>query len=339
MIPLIEQQRETGAGLSLAAMCRVLEVSRAAYYRARQPPAGDNETALRDAVQRIAVEMPAYGSRRITAELRRQGWVINRKRVQRMMRQDNLLCLRRKKFIRTTDSEHGLAVYPNLVPPLDISAVNQLWVADITYIRLLREFVYLAVVLDAFSRRVIGWSLGRTLEAELALAALRTALRTREIGPGLVHHSDRGVQYASGDYTKLSLRFFGRARLQRAAELNRRLEPLGRLLGERAHNNLRQPFRKRRIDRSRNGRVLLDVRLHDFELALALEQLAPGQQLVEDGAHGVDIRPLVEGGQSFDLLGRRVVKRPDHRARLSQARIRVHLRQPEVHQLERAFLG
>ena len=181
MIPLIEQQRETGAGLSLAAMCRVLEVSRAAYYRARQPPAGDNETALRDAIQRIAVEMPAYGSRRITAELRRQGWVINRKRVQRLMRQDNLLCLRRKKFIRTTDSEHGLAVYPNLVPRLDISAVNQLWVADITYIRLLREFVYLAVV----------------------LAALRTALRTREIGPGLVHHSDRGVQYASGDYTKL----------------------------------------------------------------------------------------------------------------------------------------
>ena len=146
--------------MSLAAMCRVLEVSRAAYYRARQPPAGDNETALRDAIQRIAVEMPAYGSRRITAELRRQGWVINRKRVQRMMRQDNLLCLRRKKFIRTTDSEHGLAVYPNLVPTLDISAVNQLWVADITYIRLLREFVYLAVVLDAFSRRVIGWSLG-----------------------------------------------------------------------------------------------------------------------------------------------------------------------------------
>ena len=169
MIPLIEQQRETGAGLSLAAMCRVLEVSRAAYYRARQPPAGDNETALRDAIQRIAVEMPAYGSRRITAELRRQGWVINRKRVQRMMRQDNLLCLRRKKFIRTTDSEHGLAVYPNLVPTLDISAVNQLWVADITYIRLLREFVYRAVVLDAFSRRVIGWSLGRTLEAELRL--------------------------------------------------------------------------------------------------------------------------------------------------------------------------
>ena len=116
MITLIEQQRETGAGLSLAAMCRALEVPRSAYYRARQQPPGDHETAPRDAIQRIALEMPAYGSRRITAELRRQGWVINRKRVQRLMREDNLLCLRRKKFIRTTDSEHGLAVYPNLVP-------------------------------------------------------------------------------------------------------------------------------------------------------------------------------------------------------------------------------
>ena len=192
--------------MSLAAMCRVLEVHRSAYYRARQQPAGDHETALRDAIQRIALEMPAYGSRRITAELRRQGWVINRKRVQRLMREDNLLCLRRKKFIRTTDSEHGLAVYPNLAPTLEVSGLNQLWVSDITYIRLGREFVYLAVVLDAFSRRVIGWSLGRTLEAELALAALRMALRTREFGPGLVHHSDRGVQYASGDYTDLLAR-------------------------------------------------------------------------------------------------------------------------------------
>ena len=203
MITLIEQQRETGAGMSLAAMCRVLEVPRGACYRARQEPLVSNETALRDAIQRIAVEMPAYGSRRITAQLRRQGWVINRKRVQRIMREDNLLCLRRKKFIRTTDSEHGLAVYPNLVPTLDISALNQLWVADITYLRLWREFVYLAVVLDAFSRRVIGWSLGRTLEAQLPLAALRMALQTREVGSGWVHHSDRGVQYASGDYTDL----------------------------------------------------------------------------------------------------------------------------------------
>ncbi len=201
MITLIDQQRETGTGLSLAAMCRVLEVPRAAYYRSGQGPVAGNETALRDAIQRIALEMPAYGSRRITAQLRRQGWVINRKRVQRIMRQDNLLCLRRKKFVRTTNSEHGLAVYPNLAPTLDVTALNQLWVADITYIRLPREFVYLAALLDAFSRRCIGWSLGRSLEAELPLAALRMALEAREVGPGLVHHSDRGVQYASGAYT------------------------------------------------------------------------------------------------------------------------------------------
>jgi transposase InsO family protein len=203
MITLINLQRETGTDLSLTAMCRVLAVNRADYYRAHRPPRVRDETARRDAVQRIALEMPGYGSRRITAELRRQGRQINRKRVQRLMREDNLLCLRRKKFIRTTDSGHSLAVYPNLVPTLDVSGLNQLWVADITYIRLLREFVYLAVLLDAFSRRVIGWSLGRTLEAQLPLAALRMALETREVGPGLVHHSDRGVQYASGDYTDL----------------------------------------------------------------------------------------------------------------------------------------
>ena len=201
MIALIEQEPTTA--LSLAAMCRVLDVNRAACYRSREQTTSRGEVELRDAIQRIALEMPGYGSRRITAELRRQGRQINRKRVQRIMREDNLLCLRRKKFIRTTDSEHGLAVYPNLAGTLDISGLNQLWVADITYLRLWREFVYLAVVLDAFSRRVIGWSLGRTLEAQLPLAALRMALETRVVGPGLVHHSDRGVQYASGDYTGL----------------------------------------------------------------------------------------------------------------------------------------
>jgi transposase InsO family protein len=112
------------------------------------------------------------------------------------MRQDNLLCLRKRSFIRTTDSKHGLAVYPNLVPGLTLTSINQLWVADITYIRLLREFVYLAVIIDAFSRRCIGWALEHYLEAELAIEALRQALATRQIEPGLVHHSDQGVQYA-----------------------------------------------------------------------------------------------------------------------------------------------
>jgi transposase InsO family protein len=161
------------------------------------------EMELRDAIQKLAVEMPAYGYRRITAALRRGGWVVNRKRVLRLMRADNLLCLRRRAFVRTTDSDHQLRVYPNLARDLKVSGLNQLWVADITYIRLVLEFVYLAVILDAFSRRVIGWALGRTLEAELALEALRMALARGRVAPGLVHHSDQGVQYASGDYTEL----------------------------------------------------------------------------------------------------------------------------------------
>jgi transposase InsO family protein len=128
---------------------------------------------------------------------------VNRKRVLRLMREDNLLCLRKRRFVHTTDSDHRLPVYPNLVPELVVSGCDQLWVSDITYIRLLREFIYLAVILDAFSRRCIGWALERSLETELALSALRMALATRAVTAGLVHHSDRGVQYASLDYTAL----------------------------------------------------------------------------------------------------------------------------------------
>jgi transposase InsO family protein len=158
---------------------------------------------LRDAIQKLAIEMPAYGYRRITAALRRDDWVVNHKRVLRLMRADNLLCLRRRAFVRTTDSDHVLRVYPNLARDLKVDGLNQLWVADITYIRLVLEFVFLAVILDAFSRRVIGWALGRTLEAELAVEALRMALARGRVQPGLVHHSDQGVQYASHDYTEL----------------------------------------------------------------------------------------------------------------------------------------
>jgi putative transposase len=158
---------------------------------------------LRDQLQKVAVEFPSYGYRRITAELHRRGFAVNHKRVLRMMRQDNLLCLRHRKFVLTTDSRHGLPIYPNLAADIRPSALNQLWVADITYIRLRSEFVYLAVILDAYSRRVIGWALGRTLEAELAVSALRMALAERGAPAGLVHHSDRGVQYASNAYTDL----------------------------------------------------------------------------------------------------------------------------------------
>jgi transposase InsO family protein len=183
-------------------LCRVAGLSRAGYYRFRRryelPPAA---IELRDAIQHIALRWPAYGYRRVHAELVRQGWKVNHKRVLRLMRIDNLLCVRQRKFIFTTNSQHRLPIYPNLVEDLVLNRMDQLWVADITYIRLQVEFVYLAVLLDAFSRRCIGWALQRTLEAALALEALRMALRQRRPKPGLVHHSDRGVQYASYDYT------------------------------------------------------------------------------------------------------------------------------------------
>jgi transposase InsO family protein len=179
-------------------------LSRATYYRWRRPqPALAVAVELRDEMQRIALEFPSYGYRRITAELQRRNWKVNHKRVLRMMREDNLLCLRRKSFLVTTDSRHVLPVYSNVARNMTPEAVNQLWVADITYIRLRAEFVYLAVILDAYSRRVVGWALGRTLEAELTLSALRMAFRERRPEPGLVHHSDRGVQYACGAYTGL----------------------------------------------------------------------------------------------------------------------------------------
>jgi putative transposase len=192
--------------LTVSRMVELAGVSRVGFYRfdedvPRQRP--DRDMDLRDAIQRIALEWPVYGRPRITAELRRQGWKVNPKRVGRLMREDNLLCVRKRKFVVTTDSGHSRTVYPNLAGQMSVTGVNQLWVADITYIRLEAEFIYLAVVIDAFSRRVIGWAVERTMEDDLSLAALRMALESRRPLPGWVHHSDRGSQYASGDYTDL----------------------------------------------------------------------------------------------------------------------------------------
>jgi len=185
-------------------MVKLGRVSRSGFYRFQDAePSPDHDMDLRDAIQRIALEWPSYGRPRITAELRHRGWRVNPKRVYRLMRQDNLLCVRRRKFVVTTDSNHGHKVYPNLARNMMLTATDQLWRADITYIRLRDEFVFLAVILDAYSRRVIGWALGRTLEDELTLAALRMALSQRTVRPNLVHHSDRGSQYASNDYTDL----------------------------------------------------------------------------------------------------------------------------------------
>jgi transposase InsO family protein len=186
-------------------MVELSQVSRASFYRylSAVPAGADPDMQLRDTIQRIALEFPSYGRPRITAELKRQGWLVNQKRVHRILREDNLLCLRRRKFVVTTDSGHGLRVYPNRARQMVLTDVDQLWRADITYVRLQEEFVFLAVILDAYSRRVIGWALDRTLETGLALTALPMALSRRSVGPGLVHHSDRGVQYASRDYTDL----------------------------------------------------------------------------------------------------------------------------------------
>jgi transposase InsO family protein len=204
MLKLAAQQLSSDLQLPLTSIFEVLALSRATHYRhLASPLPTDPDMELRDHIQRIALDWPQYGYRRITAELHRQGVEANHKRVLRLMREDNLLCLRKHRFISTTDANHSLAVYPNLVPDLALSSINQLWVADITYIRLLREFVYLAVILDAYSRRCIGWALQPYLEAGLALEALHMALAGRRVEPGLVHHSDRGVQYASSAYTEL----------------------------------------------------------------------------------------------------------------------------------------
>jgi putative transposase len=192
-----------GRGLTIERMVELARVSRASFYRFSEEAKPDRDMDLRDAIQRIALEWPSYGRPRITAELRRRGWTVNPKRVYRLMREDNLLCVRKRKFVITTDSNHGRKVYPNLAASMVLTGVDQLWRADITYVRLREEFVFLAVILDAFSRRVIGWALDRNMEDELTLTALRMALSHRSIQPGLVHHSDRGSQYASNDYTDL----------------------------------------------------------------------------------------------------------------------------------------
>jgi len=201
---MIAEETKSKDSLSITQMCKTFEVSRIDYYRRPKEVAqADADLELREKIQVVALEMSAYGYRRITAELHRRGEVVNHKRVLRLMREDNLLCLRKRKFICTTDSNHSLLIYPNLAGEMTLSRIDELWVADITYIRLLREFIYLAVILDAYSRRCIGWALGRSLQSSLAIEALRMALSTRSIEPSLVHHSDRGVQYASREYTDL----------------------------------------------------------------------------------------------------------------------------------------
>ena len=184
-------------------MCELAVVSRAGYYRfgIAEPDADEEESRLRDAIQRIVLESRQYGYRRVTRALRDQGWEVNRKRVARLMREDGLLAIRKRRFVpQTTDSGHDLEIAINLARRMTPTAINQLWVADITYVRLGRVDVFLAVVMDAFSRKIVGWNLAPKLTTELALTALQNAIDSRKPAPGLVHHSDRGVQYASAAY-------------------------------------------------------------------------------------------------------------------------------------------
>jgi putative transposase len=196
---------KTDRGLTIERMVELGRISRSSFYRFDEdrPARRDGDMELRDAIHRIALEWPSYGRPRITKELRRQGWAVGPNRVRRLLLKDNLLCLRKRKFVVTTDSNHGRKIYPNLAGQMTLTGLDQLWVADITYIRLAEEFIFLAVILDAYSRRVIGWALDRTMEDDLTLSALRMALASRSFGPGLVHHSDRGSQYASNEYTDL----------------------------------------------------------------------------------------------------------------------------------------
>ena len=188
--------------LSVERMCQLAQVSRAGFYRSLEQQAPDeSEMELRSAIQQIFFEHKRrYGYRRVSKELRRRGMRVNRKRVQRLMQEDNLLALQKRAFVATTNSNHELEIYLNLAHRLKLTGINQLWVADITYIRLQKEFVYLAVILDAFSRKVVGWALDKTLAARLPKAALEMAIAARQPAPGLVHHSDRGLQYAAAEY-------------------------------------------------------------------------------------------------------------------------------------------
>jgi len=197
--------RTQGDHAGIERCCRLAGVSRAGYYRHWQAAAPrQQETMLRDAIQNLSLKNRRYGYRPITALLRQAGWEVNHKRVERLRREDNLLCLRRPAFRpATTDSLHGFKLWPNLAARIAPVTVNQMWVADITYVRLSEQFIYLAVVLDAFSRKVVGWALAEHLRAELALQALEMALSRRAVMPGeVVHHSDRGVQYACADYIR-----------------------------------------------------------------------------------------------------------------------------------------
>lgn len=193
--------------ISVSRAAELLDVSRSGFYKWLQRSVildidQNSEIQIREQIQNIVIEFPGYGYRRVTIELQNRGYAVKEKIVRKFMKEDNLLCVKKRFKLRTTDSNHGEKIYPNLARDLKITGINQLWVADITYIQLSKEFVYLAVIIDVFSRRCIGWELSRDIDTELTLDALRKAFKTRKGDElkGLIHHSDQGVQYASKEY-------------------------------------------------------------------------------------------------------------------------------------------
>ena len=202
-VAIIENRDKAFEPLPPERLCRLLGISRSSLYRHRAGLSLEKarrDADLRDRIEEILVDFPGYGYRRVAAQLRRNGITVNRKRVLSVMRKESLLCQVKRSFVITTDSEHGFPVYRNLAIDAEVTGLNQLWVADITYIRLPLEFCYLAAVLDAYSRRVVGWHLARYLDVRLPLFALKMALEDRQPEAGFIHHSDRGVQYACREY-------------------------------------------------------------------------------------------------------------------------------------------
>ncbi len=198
---MIMTTQATGPHLSIRQLCPLFEVSRSWWYaRSATLDPSAEAVALRDAIEHIILDFPGYGYRRVTHALQREGWAVNHQRVLRIMRQEALLCQLQRHFIVTTDSTHGLRTYPNLLKGRELTRLDEAWVADMTYIRLPTGFVYLACLLAAFSRRCVGWHLSRTIDTDLALTALNQAIGARQPMSGLIHHADRGVQYASGAY-------------------------------------------------------------------------------------------------------------------------------------------
>jgi transposase InsO family protein len=279
--------------------CQLAEVSRAGFYRYLQQSTPEQaDLLLRERLQALAVANHRLrGYRMLTALLRREGHVVNRKRVLRLMREDNLLSLRRMKYVFTTDSRHNLPIYPNLARRVSLTAINQLWVADITFIRLRSEFIYLAVVLDAYSRRVIGWELGRNLQAELAIRALQMALGERDWkAEELIHHSDQGVQYASSEYTQML------EQREILISMSRRGNPYDNARAERFMRTLKEEevygkdYHSLEDARSRIGEFLEQVynrqRLHSALRYLTPEEFEQANEALEsDGADGSGGKP------------------------------------------------